>query len=370
MSADLQQSKTTFFYGLHFKEGHQLVDPNASKNKSLFKKTPKVRHTYQKVEENAEKFISYLSGGIAPAAQPPKPSKPSYSPFKPFKPSKPTPAPVPTHAPTPVLQQQPITGTKRALLIGINYYGTGNQLNGCIKDVQNIYTLLTSSYKYKPENIKTLSDDQSGGFKPTRANIIDNIISFVALTKPGDELFVHYSGHGTQVPDTNGDEKLNPDTPGKDDALCPCDFDDFSGVSGFITDDVLREILVNKIPKGAKLRAFFDCCHSGSILDLPFLYKSGDVYAQVEPLDKESADCLMISGCKDSQTSADAFINGQYSGALTWAIIQALTSSAQVKTTWKEFLLVLRHNLAAARYTQIPMISVGDQAIANFSIDL
>ena len=229
---------------------------------------------------------------------------------------------------------------------------------------------ITSSIVLLLRNLNKHLTSHTAHDKPTRKNIIDNINKYVALTKPGDELFVHYSGHGTQVADLNGDEALNPDTPGQDDALCPCDFDDYDGDSGFILDDLLKEILVNKIPIGAKLRAFFDCCHSGSALDLPYLYRSGEQFMRVEPLDKQSPDCLLISGCKDNQTSADAYINKQYSGALTWAIIQALTSASKIPTTWKEFLLIIRHSLAGAKYTQIPMLSVGDQTIANYPIDL
>jgi len=263
----------------------------------------------------------------------------------------------------------PIIGIKRALLIGINYFGTQNELNGCIKDVQNINNLLTTSYQYKPENVKILTDDQEDN-KPTKINIINNINAIVALTKPGDTLFIHYSGHGTQVVDVDGDEKNNPDAKGKDDALCPCDFGNYGGISGFISDDELRKMIVNKIPKGAKLRAFFDCCHSGSALDLPYIYKSGTEYTQIEPNVTQSDDCLLVSGCRDFQTSADAYINNQYSGALTWALVQALTTSVKIKTTWKDLLLIVRHSLATAKYDQVPMLSIGNKQIGNNFIDL
>lgn len=346
---------TTMRYGLHFKEGHI---PHST-HKDLHKKH-KVRHTYRKMD----------AGEHEKSAGPSTQNQLHLSPGGSRSIGLVHPTPQVTHKPVKTFHQVPVTGTKRALLIGINYIGTNNRLNGCIKDVQNIYALLTTTFGYKPENIQLLSDDQQGEFRPTRENIINHINTVVALTKPGDELFVHYSGHGTQVAAADNNEDLNPDTPGQDDALCPCDFDDYNGDDGFIVDDVLKEILVNKIPVGAKLRCFFDCCHSGSALDLPFLYRLGDYYMQVEPLDKQSADCLLISGCKDNQTSADAFIKGQYSGALTWAILEALKSPMHNKMTWKEFLLVVQHSLVVAKYTQIPMLSVGDQSISDFLIDL
>lgn len=258
-----------------------------------------------------------------------------------------------------------IKGVKRALLIGINYFESEYELHGCINDASNIKRLLVNSYNYLDENIILLSDDKASVSMPTKQNIIDSIDYLVSLTQPGDTLFVFYSGHGIQIKDVDGDETYNGGAHGFDDALCPCDFND----NGFILDDLLKEILVNKIVAGAKLRVFFDCCHSGSALDLPFLYESNKML-KIEDLNKKSSNCLLISGCKDSQTSADANINNQYSGALTWAIIQTLMTSANITTTWKEFLLIMQHNLSYAQYTQVPMLSVGDKRIADMIVDL
>jgi metacaspase-1 len=262
--------------------------------------------------------------------------------------------------------QEKSSGVKRALLIGINYIGSDYKLNGCIQDIHNMKDLIINKFGYHTDNITILSDDQHN--KPTKSHILENVQKCVASTKSGDELFIHYSGHGTQVACTSGDESSNADTPGQDDAICPCDFYKFKDDTGFIVDDELKEILVNQVPVGAKLRVFFDCCHSGSALDLPFLYKSGNIFQKVEPLDKLSPDCLLISGCRDDQTSADAYINGKYSGALTWALLKALNTKAP--TSWKDLLILIRHYLADGGYDQVPMLSVGDQSIANLNIDL
>ena len=103
---------------------------------------------------------------------------------------------------------------------------------------------------------------------------------------------------------------------------------------------------------------------------MPFLFKKEEEYVQVQPLDKESPDCLLISGCKDYQTSADAYINGQYSGALTWALLQVLRSSTEIPTSWKDLLYVVRHLLYTKKYTQIPMLSIGDKKIVDDPVDL
>ncbi len=346
MSQESQPPSTHYRYGLHFKPSHNPVNPpNLQKTRGGRRK-----HTYAKVT-GGDRSIGLIQNLTSVF----------------HKPQSTASHPQPVHtAPS----QPSVQGTKRALLIGINYIGSDNALNGCINDIHTINGILTAHYNFLPENITMLSDDQQGDNKPTRVNILAHFDKVVALTKPGDELFIQYSGHGTQVPCPDHDEDLNPETPGQDDALCPCDFDDYDGDTGFILDDLLREKLVDPLPVGAKLRVFVDACHSGSMLDLPFLFKKGEEYVQVEPLDKQSPDCLLISGCKDFQTSADAYINKQYSGALTWAISQALTSSKEIPTSWKDFLYVVRHLLYTKKYTQIPMLSVGDKKLADEPIDL
>lgn len=253
--------------------------------------------------------------------------------------------------------------TKRALLIGINYIGTPSELRGCIIDVKNIKNLLMTNFNYLNTNIVMLTDDVAPF--PTKQNIMNEITKVVALTKPGDVLFIHYSGHGSQVLDTNGDEWRNVETRYRDDVLCPCDY----VTAGYIVDDTLKDILVNKIPKGAKLRAFFDCCHSGTMLDLPYMLRNS-VFTTVEDLNKMSADCLMVSGCKDNQTSADAFINETYSGALTWALIKVLVNVKTINTTWKTLLTTSQHYLTDGGYTQIPVLTLGDKNLAKLTVDL
>lgn len=259
-------------------------------------------------------------------------------------------------------------GVKRALLIGINYIGTNNRLNGCINDVINMRQLLISEFSFKAENIVLMSDEIQGDLRPTKQNITNQINKITSSTKSGDTVFVHYSGHGSQLRDTNGDESTNLDTVGMDDCICPADFQ----TQGFILDDTLKEILVNKIPVGAKLRAFFDCCHSGSCLDLEFLWKNGNEFIHESANEKLSSDCVLISGCKDSQTSADSWnaAKQQAMGALTMMIIKALVNSKKQPVSWKNLVVQIRTFLLNDRYDQIPMLSVGDQVLGDKLVDL
>lgn len=263
-------------------------------------------------------------------------------------------------------------GSKRALLIGINYKRTKYELKGCANDVTSMALLLQKEYGYCFDDMVMLLDTKKHELKATRANIVTWIKRMVAATKSGDELLVYYSGHGSQVKCTCGDEESNEDTPGMDDVIVPCDFKTaYVGESGLITDDELRAILVEPLPAGAKLRAFFDCCCSGTALDLPYVYKKDEKYVKCYDDKKITCtDCLLISGCRDDQTSADAYINGQFNGALSWGIQRVLEVTRNNKMNWKEFLLLLRIKLREAGYDQMPVLSVGCINVARSVVDI
>lgn len=242
---------------------------------------------------------------------------------------------------------------KRALLIGINYIGTPYKLNGCINDVINVRRMLTYHFDYKKENIITLTDDTS--LKPTRDNIINSMKSLINQTKPDDTLFVHYSGHGyfTYNYNTNG---VNDEEDGKDEFICPLD-------NNPILDDELYNILVRNFTPGAKLRALFDCCHSGTVLDLPCNIDIYNKFTIQSNIKKKYSDIIMISGCRDNQTSTDAYITDKYRGALTWAFIYVLQeyintdNKLDVQLDWRDFITIIRYELKKNDYTQIPQLS-------------
>jgi hypothetical protein len=80
--------------------------------------------------------------------------------------------------------------------------------------------------------------------------------------QPGDSLVFHYSGHGSQQRNYTGDE-----VDGYDETLCPLDFES----QGMIVDDEINATIVRPLPPRAKLHAIIDACHSGTVLDLPYL---------------------------------------------------------------------------------------------------
>jgi hypothetical protein len=147
---------------------------------------------------------------------------------------------------------------KNALLVGINYKGTNYQLNGCINDVTNMSEFLKTVLKY--DKITEITDDTD--IKPTRENIISNLIKMVKNSKRGDRLLFLYSGHGSLAKDQNGDE-----ISGYDSCLCPIDTLENGK---YIKDDEIRNNIVNKIPAGVHMTFIFDCCNSGTGCDLTY----------------------------------------------------------------------------------------------------
>ena len=85
------------------------------------------------------------------------------------------------------------TGTKRALLIGINYNGQDGELRGCHNDVYNMQQYLIQVHGFPPHHILKLVDDGQNA-APTRQNIIRALRQLVVQSIAGDAVFVLYSG--------------------------------------------------------------------------------------------------------------------------------------------------------------------------------
>ncbi|RWA12549.1 hypothetical protein EKO27_g2565 [Xylaria grammica] len=284
------------------------------------------------------------------------------------------------------------TGRRKALLIGINYFGQRGQLRGCINDVRNMSSYLVEHYGYKREDMVILTDDQQNPMsQPTKQNLLRAMHWLVKDARPNDSLFFHYSGHGGQTKDLDGDE---PD--GYDEVIYPVDFRQV----GHITDDEMHRIMVRPLQAGVRLTAIFDSCHSGTALDLPYIYStqgvlkepnlakeagqgllgvissysqgdlggvannimgffkkaaSGeDAHNRAMATKTSAADVIMLSGSKDDQTSADATIASQATGAMSWAFISALKKKPQ--QSYVQLLNSIRDELAT-RYTQKPQLS-------------
>lgn len=260
---------------------------------------------------------------------------------------------------------------KRALLIGINYAKTTHELNGCINDVLAVTALLTPLGWTCTQMVDTLPRDSP--LYPSSDKIQHQMRELVRLANAGDQLFLHYSGHGTHTYDKSGDEE-----DGRDEALYPAE-------GPLITDDMLRALLVDRVPATARLTMLLDCCHSGTGADLHYNYEdtstftsgsSGgrripDEYApkqwtshysrRVNERCQETPQLVVcISGCRDRQTSADTVFDGKYSGAMTAAFVRAWKAHGgdSGRANIREVLKYMTCMLKCYRYTQVPQLSM------------
>ena len=254
--------------------------------------------------------------------------------------------------------------SKRALLVGINYIGTSCALGGCINDVLNIKQILISKYGYPEGNILLLTDNTV--HKPTAANILEAFVwllsespasyyktrKYIAI-RSNLKLYFHYSGHGSQVPDRNKDE-----SDGKDETLCPLDY----ASAGMLTDDVIRLYLASKVPSNCQLISIIDACHSESSFDLMWTCVptyNGFFLNKVEQYIATAGTVIMLSGCKDAQTSADINVAGKGQGALTYSVLEVLKKS-NYSISLDNLLKEVRSFIITNKLSdQVPCLSLG-----------
>lgn len=240
---------------------------------------------------------------------------------------------------------------------------------------------------------------------PTRRNIIEGFQWLLSGAQPNDSLFLHYSGHGSQSKDGEGDE-----VDGYDETICPVDY----ASSGQIVDDEMNALLVQRLPAGVRLTAIFDSCHSQTALDLPYIYdcygnikkqkasrkkagmsvleaamdfrsgnilgalssgkkafdslaaigNEGQAQAITEQTRRSRGDVVMFAGCKDSQTSADTNVAGYgATGACSFAFIDAVRSSGG-DITYIDLLSMMRDTLRS-KYSQVVQMSTGFETDMN-----
>jgi hypothetical protein len=249
------------------------------------------------------------------------------------------------------------TSNKKALLIGCNYVGTDNELYGCINDVNFIKSKLEDQYNFIQEDITIMTDESANSFYPTKTNILTAFINLLSSSKSGDTLFVLFSGHGSRTIDISGDEKS-----GLDDMIMPLDLNG-------ITDDELKNCIQTYLHKDATLFALFDACFSETMLDLKYRYldTTNNNENTVNVNDAETfGNVIMISGCEDTQTSEDTYIENLPRGAMTWAFLNSLKDPNI--NTWLELLINVRITLNQSYYTQIPQLSSGKPIDLNSKI--
>ena len=149
---------------------------------------------------------------------------------------------------------------KRALLIGVSYYGTDMELKGTKNDTIRLRQKLIDRFGYRSEDVVLLVEHE--GYKPpTGKNILNALIKLIIATRRGlvDECFVSFSGHGSSIPDKDGGDEAD----GMDEVLVPKDWH----TRGVITDDLLSHYF-RYFSSKCRVICSLDCCHSASPISL------------------------------------------------------------------------------------------------------
>lgn len=240
----------------------------------------------------------------------------------------------------------PVTSTLRSkgVLFGLNYaYDSGATLNGCINDVNSMATFLKSTWGI-PCQVYT---DDVAKVECSGNGIIQRLYQLAceSYSENLDLVWIHYSGHGSYVRDSNSDEK-----DGQDECLVPSDF----RTAGLVPDDYICQLFKCFNPK-TRVISVFDCCHSGTIGDVKYSWEGPRLVNIENIVCVVPAKVITLSGCLDTQTSADAFNvlgDNRYIGALTACLLMTLQKNTDARKNVFVMVEQVRKALAVRGFTQ------------------
>lgn len=238
-----------------------------------------------------------------------------------------------------------------ALCVGNNYPGTRSELHGCVNDAMD-WTELLGRNGYA---VQTLVEGVKG-------NVLEHLRSLVGQAGFGDRIVFTYSGHGTWIPDQNGDE-----ADGRDEAMV------MAGLSeaDLLVDDELNDIF-SKLRTGASALILSDSCFSGTIsrfagpapidgaprflspveLGVPLSFEKA-IQLERAPASTPRRTASLISGCSEHEYSYDANYSGRPNGAFTRVAIDAYRPGATLGAWFK----AIREQLPSADYPQSPLLT-------------
>ena len=157
-----------------------------------------------------------------------------------------------------------------AILVGASTYPALKEqywLKGPANDVALVRTYLTNEapVDFPQANVAVLADGIAGAPAPTLAAIRGAFADLTAKVQPGDFVYLHFSGHGTQAPSAHPETELD----GLDELFLPVDIgkwsDDAGHVENALVDDEVGTMLDALTAKGADVWVVFDSCHSGTV---------------------------------------------------------------------------------------------------------
>lgn len=261
--------------------------------------------------------------------------------------------------------------SKAAVCVGINEFENlpkSSWLQGCANDARDLAGLLQSRYGFAASDISILLDSQA-----TKENVVAQLSSLLDRAAAGEvqHIVFTFSSHGTQIPDSNGDEADR-----LDEAFACYDINntgDSWDPATVISDDELFALFA-RLPNGVLMDVVLDTCHSGTGLKsldllpgrrprfLPAPTALGVAAAEfsdaraLRDLIKAGSGVkpVLMAACRADQTAADAFLNGRYNGAFTYNLLKSLTSDGQLGRA--EILKLVSKGLRAGGFDQVAQL--------------
>ncbi len=264
-----------------------------------------------------------------------------------------------------------------ASLIGINYYESiqtypqlYKNLGGCVGDIDLVAGYLKTTLQIPQgqiwkltapvEESKKLAEIRAaeGNVPPTYENIVKAFEEITAAAQSGEQVYIHYSGHGgravTIYPELEGEQR-------QDEGIVPMDIGSSDG--RYLRDVEMATLLKRLTDKGCIVTVIFDSCHSGgatrgdcairgnenNLVDTTTRSKDSLVASRKELLNNwriltqaepdlsggwlPNKDYVFLAACRPSEYAYEYAVNGgQRNGALTYWMMDTLTSSTSVLT--------------------------------------
>ena len=280
-------------------------------------------------------------------------------------------------APEPVVELVTTAKKERvALLIGISDYDASSgltKLHG-VEDVRLMQSEL-ARHGFMESNTVVLTDEQA-----TRANVLSAMEQISEQVTEGSLVYIHYSGHGQQITDNNGDE---PD--GLDEAMVLFGArstlsDDYKGEHHLRDDDFGDHLALiqRALGKDGHLLVVLDMCHSGQASKSGAVarspgYPAGPAAPKKHQDDAEQhaftrdegkgeglANRVVISASRSDERAYEVFASVEGEdvelGALTYAFSKSLRRYGGVKgITYQDIFQDLQH-VISRKSTQTPQL--------------
>ncbi len=259
--------------------------------------------------------------------------------------------------------------TIHALLIGIDYYKPNKlykSLKGAVRDINLVDKFLRETLEVPAERIRKLTsineDDavllearSAQEQEPTYENIVNAFNEITRVAQPGEQVYIHYSGHGGNPPTVYPNLKQGSEQ--RDEGIVPMDIGDTPD-GRYLRDVEMTTLLKRMTDKGLIVTVILDCCNSGgvtrgdaeirsSVEPDPLVRTHSSLVGKLEELEQnwleltrnrrigvaglpEAREYVLLAACRDNEYAYEYAVNGgtQRNGALTYWMIDTLTSVA------------------------------------------